>query len=266
VDNKNNIHTDTLIKVTPTSKEKIKFSPHPSLTLHLSLIQRYVMKILIIEDDSSIRNVLRLSLETKGFVVDVAEDGEIGSYLGRTNFYDVILLDNVLPKKMGGHVCKEIRDSGKITPIIILSGKQEVLSKIQLLNVGADDYMTKPFSFDELLARINAVLRRPSHIKNNILKIKDFEVNFSAQTIKNKKKDVYLTRKEFSLLEFLTNNRNVVVSRGQILEHVWDMSIDPFSNTIETHIMNLRRKLKDTRRTIISSIPGRGYKFNLKQS
>jgi DNA-binding response OmpR family regulator len=224
------------------------------------------MKILIIEDDISIRNVLRLSLEAKGFVVDEAEDGEIGSYLARTNSYNVILLDNVLPKKLGGHICKELRELGITTPILMLSGKQEVLTKIQLLNTGADDYITKPFSFDELLARINAVLRRPNTIKQNILKINNFEVNFSAQTIRRNSKEVYLTRKEFSLLEFLTTHRDNVVSRGQILEHVWEMSIDPFSNTIETHIMNLRKKLKDTKRTLITSIPGRGYKLNFKQS
>lgn len=224
------------------------------------------MKILIIEDDISIRNVLRLSLEAKGFVVDEAEDGEIGSYLARTNSYNIILLDNVLPKKMGGHICKEIRELGITTPILTLSGKQEVLTKIQLLNSGADDYITKPFSFDELLARINAVLRRPNTIKQNILRVNNFEVNFSAQTIKKNNKEVYLTRKEFSLLEFLTTHRDTVVSRGQILEHVWEMSIDPFSNTIETHIMNLRKKLKDTKRTLITSIPGRGYRLNFKQS
>lgn len=223
------------------------------------------MKILIIEDDISIRNILRLSLESKGFTIDEAEDGDIGSYLARTNSYDVILLDNVLPKKMGGHICKEIRNSGSITPIIILSGKQEVLTKIQLLNLGADDYVTKPFSFDELLARINAVLRRPQNINYHILKLKNLEVNFTSQTIKKDNRDIYLTRKEFSLLEFLAKHKNTVVSRSQILEHVWEMSVDPFSNTIETHIMNLRRKIKDTNRTIISSIPGRGYKFNFKQ-
>jgi DNA-binding response OmpR family regulator len=106
------------------------------------------MKVLIIEDDLSIRNVLRLSLEAKGFVIDEAEDGDMGSYLARTNAYDVILLDNVLPKKMGGHVCKEIRESGNITPILILSGKQEVLSKIQLLNLGADDYVAGAHACD----------------------------------------------------------------------------------------------------------------------
>jgi DNA-binding response OmpR family regulator len=223
------------------------------------------MKILIIEDDISIRNVLRLSLQAKGFAIDEAGDGDVGSYLARTNTYDVILLDNVLPKKLGGHVCKEIRDAGVTTPIIALSGKQEILSKVQMLNSGADDYVTKPFSFDELTARISSMLRRPHTFRQNTLRIKDMDINFSAQTIKRNKKEIYLTRKEFSLLEFLANNKNVVVSRGQILESVWDMSVDPFSNTIETHIMNLRKKLKDTKRTLIASIPGRGYKLNLTQ-
>jgi two-component system, OmpR family, copper resistance phosphate regulon response regulator CusR len=223
------------------------------------------MKILVIEDDMSVRNVLRLSLETKGFIVDEAEDGELGSYLARTNSYDVILLDNVLPKKMGGHVCKEIRDAGIFTPILMLSSKQEVLTKVTLLDSGVDDYVTKPFSFEELLARLRAIIRRPKEIKTSKIKFKDFEINFINQTIKKNGKEIYLTRKEFALLEFLSQKQNQVVSRGQILEHVWDMSIDPFSNTIETHIMNLRKKLKDVRRKIITSIPGRGYKFNLNQ-
>lgn len=235
-----------------------------NLTLNLDLLKRELMKILIIEDDISIRNVLRLSLETKGFSVDEAENGDIGSYLARTNHYDIILLDNVLPKKMGGHVCKEIRDSHINTPILILSGKQEVLTKVQLLNSGADDYVTKPFSFAELLARIYALTRRPEQILSPILKIKDLEINFIAQVIKKKEKEVYLTRKEFSLLEFLARNKGNVVTRGQILEHVWEMSVDPFSNTIETHIRNLRVKLRDTKRSLIISIPGRGYKLNFE--
>jgi DNA-binding response OmpR family regulator len=248
------------------SKEKIKLIPYLYLTLNLNLLKRYSMKILIIEDDISIRNVLRLSLENKGFSVDEAENGDIGSYLARTNHYDVILLDNVLPKKMGGHVCKEIRDANKNTPILILSGIQEVLTKIQLLNTGADDYVTKPFSFAELLARIYALTRRPEQILDHIIKIKDMEIHFNSQLIKRNGKEIYLTRKEFSLLEFLVRNRGNVVSRGQILEHVWEMSIDPFSNTIETHIRNLRLKLKDAKKNIILSVPGRGYKLNFKQN
>jgi DNA-binding response OmpR family regulator len=128
------------------------------------------MKLLIIEDDISIRNVLRLGFKSKGFIVDEAEDGDSGSYLARTNQYDVIILDNVLPKKMGGHICKELREHNITTPILILSGKQEVLTKIQLLNIGADDYLTKPFSFDELIARIYALYRRPKTIQSHTLK------------------------------------------------------------------------------------------------
>lgn len=223
------------------------------------------MKILIIEDDISIRNVLRLSFESKGFIVDEAPDGEIGSYLARTNSYDIILLDNVLPKKLGGHVCKEIRQSGKTTPILILSNKQDVIQKIQSLDFGADDYVSKPFSFEELLARIRAITRRPKYIQENVISFRGFEINLSAQTVIKNKKNIYLTRKEFALLDFLIRNKNIVVSRGQILEHVWDMSVDPFSNTIETHIMNLRKKLQDTKRKFIISMPGRGYKLNLNQ-
>ncbi|MEN9921315.1 MAG: hypothetical protein RLZZ517_293 [Candidatus Parcubacteria bacterium] len=223
------------------------------------------MKILIIEDDISIRNVLRLSLESKGFVVDEAGDGDTGSYLARTNSYDVILLDNILPKKLGGFVCKEIREAGKNTPILVLSSKQEVLTKVQLLNTGVDDYITKPFSFEELMARMRAITRRPNVLMRQIYTFKDIEINIHSQIVKRKNKEIYLTRKEFSLLEYLIKNQNNVVSRGEILEHVWDMSIDPFSNTIETHIMNLRKKLHDTKRLLISSIPGRGYKFNFKQ-
>lgn len=239
--------------------------PQYILTINLDLIKIAPMKILIIEDDISIRNVLRLSLESKGFAVDEANDGHIGSYLARTNSYDVILLDNILPKKLGGYVCKEIREAGRMTPIIVLSSKQEVLTKVQLLTHGADDYVTKPFSFEELFARIQTVTRRPPVIEQKIIKIKDMEINITSQTITQKNKPIYLTRKEFALLEYFIKNKNVVVSRGQILEHVWDMSIDPFSNTIDTHIMNLRKKIKDVKRTMIESIPGRGYKFNLKQ-
>ncbi len=223
------------------------------------------MKILIIEDDISIRNVLRLSLESKGFIVDEAEDGDIGSYLARTNSYDVILLDNILPKKMGGFVCKEIREAGKPTPIIILSSKQEVLTKVQLITQGADDYVTKPFSFEELIARIKAVTRRSLTIEKNSFSIKDMEIDLHSQIIRRRNKEIYLTKKEFSLLAFLIKHKDSVVSRGQILEHVWDMNVNPFSNTIETHIMNLRKKLQDTKHALITSIPGRGYRLNLKQ-
>lgn len=219
------------------------------------------MKLLIIDDDSSVRDTLRLALGALGFAVDYAEDGDHGSYLARTNEYDIIILDNVLPRKQGKNVCREIRDSGRDTPILVLSVKSEILQKIDLLNAGVDDYMTKPFSFDELHARINTLLRRPKTIVQQKLKVKDLELSREKQQVFRKEKEVYLTRKEFSLLELLMKHKDTVVTRGQILEHVWDINADPFSNTIEAHVLNLRKKLGDSRKKVIQNIPGRGYKI-----
>jgi len=219
------------------------------------------MKLLIIEDDSSIRNVLRMSLESSCFVVDTAEDGDLGSYMARSNDYDLIILDNVLPKKLGREVCRDIRESGKNTPIILLSMKSDVLEKVSVLDAGADDYMTKPFSFEELLARIRALTRRPKNIKEKIFKVVDVTLDSDKYFVSKSGKEIELTKKEFSLLEYLLINKEKVVTRGQILEHVWDINADPFSNTIESHIVNLRRKIGDVNKKIIKNIPGRGYKI-----
>jgi len=219
------------------------------------------MKLLIIEDDSSIRNVLRMSLESSCFVVDTAEDGDLGSYMARSNDYDLIILDNVLPKKLGREVCRDIRESGKNTPIILLSMKSDVLEKVSVLDAGADDYMTKPFSFEELLARIRALTRRPKNIKEKIFKVVDVTLDSDKYFVSKSGKEIELTKKEFSLLEYLLINKEKVVTRGQILEHVWDINADPFSNTIESHIVNLRRKIGDFNKKIIKNIPGRGYKI-----
>ena len=219
------------------------------------------MKLLIIEDDSSIRNVLRMSLEAECFAVDEAEDGDHGSYLARTNEYDLVILDNVLPKKLGRQVCQEIRDAGKTMPVLLLSMKSDILEKVKILDSGADDYMTKPFSFEELLARIRALTRRPQNIEESILKIRDVILNRDRHEVQKSGKELNLTRKEFSLLELLLLNKEKVVSRGQILEHVWDINADPFSNTIEAHILNLRNKLEDKNRDLIKNVPGRGYKI-----
>lgn len=219
------------------------------------------MKILLIDDDSSIRSTLRMALDSAGFAIDCAEDGDHGSYLARTNEYDLIILDNVLPKKQGITVCKEIREAGKDIPILVLSVKSEVLEKIDLLNAGVDDYMTKPFSFEELLARINTLLRRPGRIIEQIITAHDITVYTDRHQVTKKEKDVYLTKKEFALLELLIKHKDRVVTRGQILEHVWDINADPFSNTVEAHILNLRKKIGDRRKKVIQSVPGRGYKM-----
>lgn len=221
------------------------------------------MRILLIEDEKEISGFLKTALEEECFIIDIANNGEKGSFLATTNDYDVIILDLGLPKKDGLKVCKEIRDSGKNTPIIILSVQSEVATKVDLLNAGADDFLSKPFSFDELMGRIKAILRRPSKIESDTLKIGDLEIDLKKQTAKRDGEEIYLTRKEFALLEFLMQHKNTVLSRATIMEHVWDMNADPFSNAIESHIMNLRKKINiKNKRNIIQTIPGRGYKIS----
>lgn len=218
------------------------------------------MRILIIEDDPDIRPSLRAGLEAEGFTVDDASDGEQGSYLARTNEYDLIVLDNALPKKDGCTVCTDIRTVGKNTPIIMLSVMADPQEKIRLLNAGADDYMAKPFSFRELLARIRALLRRPRALEPDVLRIDDLVVDIRKQKVMRGNAEVYLTRKEFSLLEYLMRQKGVVVSRGQIMEHVWNAESDPFSNTIEAHILNIRKKVDTSKKhKLIHTVPGRGY-------
>lgn len=224
------------------------------------------MRILIVEDNREIRENLRFGLEAESFAVDVAEDGEKGSYFARTNEYDLIILDNKLPKKNGPEVCEDIRKIGKSTPIILLSVESEVAEKVKLLRAGADDYVTKPFSFKELLARIQAILRRPQANVPEQLTLGDISIDSLTQEVKKGKKSLYLTRKEYSLLELLVRHQNRVVSRGTIMEHVWDMDGNPFSNTIETHVFNLRKKIEAGKDRLIWNVPGRGYKITATQN
>lgn len=222
------------------------------------------MKILLVEDEKEIRSFIKKSLESEYFTVDTAEDGEKGSFMARTNDYDLIVLDNIMPIKNGLQVCEEVRKDGKNMPILVLSVKSEVTTKVDLLNAGADDYLTKPFSLDELLARIKALLRRPPAIKDEIIKIDNLLIDTNRHAVKRGGKEIYLTRKEFSLLHYLIQNKGIPLSRSMIMEHVWDMSVDPFSNTIEAHITSLRRKVDAEGETkLIHTVPGRGYKIDV---
>lgn len=221
------------------------------------------MRILIVEDESGISDPLKAGLEAEYFAVDVAPDGERGSFLARTNEYDLIILDNILPKKNGSLVCEEIRHAGSTTPIIMLSSLAEAEKKVELLNKGADDYLAKPFSFEELLARVRALLRRQPVLAEEILTVDDLVLDTSKHRVTREGKEIYLTRKEFMLLELLLRNKNIAVSRARILEHVWDASIDPFSNTIEAHILNLRRKIDtEGKKKLMHTLPGIGYKIS----
>lgn len=222
------------------------------------------MRILIVEDDPQVRETLKTRLEEACFVVDATDNGERGSFLARTNDYDVVLLDYMLPGADGRQVCREIRESGKRPQIIMLSVKTESDFKAELLDLGADDYLTKPFSFQELHARIRAVLRRVGTIVADTLIHQDLIMNVSGQTVKRGSKEIYLTRKEFMLLEYLLRMKGRVVSRGMLLEHVWDSTANPFSNTIEAHVRNLRNKLNDRQTPkLIQTVPGRGYRISV---
>jgi DNA-binding response OmpR family regulator len=222
------------------------------------------MRALIVEDEDEIARLLKSGLESEYFVVDVAVDGDEGSYLARTNDYDIIVLDYMLPKKDGSAVCAEIRKTGKMTPIIMLSARSEMQTKVDLLNRGADDYLTKPFSFDELIARVRALLRRPVVFSTETYKIGDITMDTKCHTVHKGKKEIYLTKKEFMLLELLLRRKGSVVSRGTIIEHVWDMNVDPFSNTVESHILNIRKKLSTQgKESYIQTVPGIGYKIDL---
>lgn len=221
------------------------------------------MNLLLIEDDKEIVSSLAPQLKERGFAVDIAFDGEEGLGKAQKNDYDIIILDKGLPKKDGLEVCSSIRSAGKHMPILILSVKSEIDTKTELLGAGADDYMTKPFSFKELIARINALLRRPEKVERTTLRIGDLTVDIEGRTVTRGNKKLHLTTKEFSLLEYFLRNRGRAISRQEILEHVWDINADPFTNTIETHILTLRNKIESKKGArIIQTVPGVGYKID----
>ena len=218
------------------------------------------MKILIIEDDKEMAYFIKTGLCEDSFSVEIVNDGSGGSFLARTNIYDVIVMDYSLPIKNGMEICEEIRNSGITTPIIFLTMHNEIKKKIQALNIGADDYMVKPFSLEELKARIKALSRRPKKIEDTILYIDDIVIDTLKKLISRGGIQIYLTRKTYNLLEYLVKNRGVILSRGMIMEYVWNSESDPFSNTVEAHILNLRKKINaGGKKDILRNIPGRGY-------
>src|SRR3989344_3825149 len=218
------------------------------------------MKVLIVEDDPDMAKVLKAGLEAGSHTVDVAPDGADGSFLARSFDYDLILLDYSLPKKNGMAVLKELRSANKGTPVIFLSVTDDPYIKVEALNSGADDYVIKPVSFEELNARILAVSRRGKNLKGNILHVDDLAMNQETCEVKRNGEVILLTNKEYSLLEYFMRNPNQVLTRPLIMEHVWSADQDPFSNTVEAHIRNLRMKINtENNKKLIITVPGRGY-------
>jgi two-component system copper resistance phosphate regulon response regulator CusR len=201
------------------------------------------MRLLLVEDDARIARFVSKGLRENSFAVDVAADGETALYQVSINDYDAIILDVMIPQKNGFEVCRKIRESEIRVPILMLTARDAVEDRIEGLNLGADDYLTKPFDFGELLARIRALLRRGKELLQRKIQISDLEIDMQARRVWRDGCEIVLTTKEFALLEFLARNVERVVGREEISTHVWDENFDPFSNLIEVYINRLRRKI-----------------------
>lgn len=203
------------------------------------------MRVLLIEDDRRIAAFVGRGLRENSYAVDIAHDGDEATYMASINSYDVFILDINLPKKDGFEVCRELREHGNERPILMLTARDAVEDRIAGLDIGADDYLTKPFEFRELLARLRALLRRHADVRAPRMIIADLEIDTVSQKVFRAHREIGLTAKEYALIEFLALNKGRVIGRDEISEHVWDDSFDPFSNLIEVYIKRLRNKLDE---------------------
>jgi DNA-binding response OmpR family regulator len=222
------------------------------------------MRIIIVEDEVKLAEALSLGLTKKGYAVDIVSDGQKALDRIALNHmdYDLIILDLMLPGMDGISITKNLRAQEITTPILILTARDEVNTKVDLLLAGADDYMVKPFSFEELIARIQAILRRPTEMLPSVLAVKDIELNPSLRSVTKNSKPISLTLKEFVLLEYFMRNPNKVINREELLSHLWDFNYSSFSNVVDVHVKNLRKKLDSTGvKNLLETIRGVGYKL-----
>lgn len=201
------------------------------------------MKILVVEDEEKIARALQRGLEQERFSVEIALDGAAGLAAAEADEYDVIVLDRMLPEMDGMEVCRTLREAGNKTPILMLTAKDQVRDRVAGLNAGADDYLVKPFAFEELLARLHALLRRPSQTTDVVLKVADLELDPASFTAKRAGRLIKLSAKEFALLEYLMRNEGQVLSKEKIIDHVWEYDADVLPNNVEVFIGYLRRKV-----------------------
>jgi DNA-binding response OmpR family regulator len=218
------------------------------------------MRILLVEDDADLAQFIRKGLKEERHAVDVANDGEAGLALALDNPYDLVILDIMLPKLDGLTVCRRIRDKGLSTPVLLLTARNTVETKVSAYDTGADQFLEKPFAFVELLARVRALLRRGSSQQLANLQAADLRLDPASHRVWRADHEIALTNKEYALLEFLLRNKNRVLTRTAIIEHVWDISYDPMTNIVDAHIRALRAKIdRDYSPPLIATVRGAGY-------
>ena len=219
------------------------------------------MRVLIVEDEPRLaENIARSLRESAGYAVDVAADGQEGWFLAESNTYDVVLLDLMLPQMDGMQLLTRIRQAGQLTPVLVLTARDEKESVVALLNAGADDYLTKPFDLGELLARTKALIRRGKGQPSPVLVIGDLQLNTVNRTVQRSGRTIMLTAMEYRVLEYLAHRPSAVVSKTELLEHLYDYNWEKFSNVIEVYISGLRRKLDNgSDQQLIHTVRGQGY-------
>ncbi len=225
------------------------------------------MRILLIEDEKDLAFIIKQGLEEEGYIVDEANDGENGQYMAENFPADVIILDIMLPKIDGLTLLSNIRKKGITTPVLLLTARDAILDKIKGLDTGADDYLTKPFVFAELLARIRTLIRRQSAVKESIIRVADLEIHTSTHEVFRGGIPITLSAREYALLEYLAYNKDSVVSRTDIVEHIYNEESDMDSNVVDVYINYLRNKIdKDQEQKLIHTVRGAGYMLRSKQT
>lgn len=218
------------------------------------------MKLLVVEDEKTLANLIKKGFEEEGFAVDIAYDGEDGLFFAHNNIYDCIVLDLMLPLMDGISILKKLREQNNSTPVIILTAKDTVKDKVIGLDSGSDDYLTKPFSFEELLSRTKAIIRRRYATSSPIIKISNLEIDTAKKTVKRANTNIELSAKEYALLEYLAVNKNKVINRTMIIEHLYNEDFDLDSNIIDVFINRIRNKIdRNFDKKLIHTVRGMGY-------
>lgn len=218
------------------------------------------MRLLLVEDEKDLAMIIKQGLEEEGYIVETAHDGEEGLYMAENFSADVIILDIMLPVMDGLTILNTIRKKGITTPVLLLTARDAIVDKIKGLDTGADDYLTKPFDFAELLARVRSLLRRKGSVKEAVIQIDDLEINTASHDVKRGGKVINLSAREYALLEYLVYNKNNVVSRTDIVDHIYHEETDMDSNVVDVYINYLRNKIdKESRNKLIRTVRGAGY-------